>query len=199
MAIDWTASKVKEIRLADASAPSRLILIINQSASTAPDTIMKKFLGVIFSTAILLSACSTTQVSESETRAEYDRIVARMTDQEYNVRHILVEHRWQAEAALVRIKSGEAFGPVARDVSQDPGSAPQGGEMGWNVPAHFVPEFSEAMVRLGASGLTAEPVKSPFGWHVIEVTGMRKEQPPPFDELKDQIAKRLKQKKERLR
>lgn len=155
---------------------------------------MKIFLVAILSTVVLVSACSTTQVSEDEARAEYDRIVARMTDQEYNVRHILVEHRWQAEAALARIKSGEAFGSVARDLSQDPGSAPQGGEMGWNVPKNFVPEFSDAMVRLAPSGLTAEPVKSPFGWHVIEVTSLRKVQAPPFDEVRDQIVKRLKQK-----
>lgn len=160
-----------------------------------PDKVMKIILGTLLATAALVSACSTIQVSEAEARAEYEKVVAQMTGQEYDVRHILVEHRWQADAALNRIKAGESFGTVARDVSQDPGSAPEGGEMGWNGPKNFVPEFSEAMVRLGPNGLTQEPVKSPFGWHVIEVTGVRKAQVPPFDEVKDQILKRLKQKK----
>jgi len=157
---------------------------------------MKTVIKALFSTALLLSICSITQASEAEVRAEYDRIVARMTDKEYNVRHILVEHLWQAEAALARIKSGESFGSVARDLSTDPGSAPKGGEMGWNSPDIFPPEFSETMVRLVPKGLAAEPVKSPYGWHVIEVTSSRKLQHPSFEQVKDKIAKRLKQKRE---
>ena len=155
---------------------------------------MKKIQALLLSAAFLLSACSTTQIPESEVRAEYERIVSHMTDKEYNVRHILVEHRWQAEVALNRIKAGESFGAVARDVSKDPGSAPQGGEMGWNGPKNFIEEFSEVMVRLAPRGLNQEPVKTRFGWHIIEVTDTRKVQAPPFDEVKGQIEKRLKQK-----
>lgn len=154
---------------------------------------MKNSLALLILAAALLSACSTAHVSEAEMRAEYERIAARVTDKEYNVRHILVEHRWQAEIALTRIRAGESFGAVARDLSQDPGSAPEGGEMGWNGPKNFVDDFSDAMVRLAPKGLNAEPVKSRFGWHVIEVTATRTAQIPPFEAVKDQIRRRLEQ------
>lgn len=149
---------------------------------------------LLIAAAVMLSACSTTHVSEAEMKAEYERIAARITDKEYNVRHVLVEHRWQAEIALGRIKAGESFGAVARDVSKDPGSAPEGGEMGWNGPKNFVEDFSDAMVRLAPKGLNPEPVKSRFGWHVIEVTDTRAAQIPPFEAVKEQIRKRLEQK-----
>ena len=156
---------------------------------------MKSFPGLIIFIAIYLSACAGPQISESEARAEYAKIVSLISSNEYNVRHILVESQSQATAALTRIKAGESFGSVAREVSQDQGSAPQGGEMGWNDPRNFVPEFSKAMVTLTPNGLTQEPVRSPFGWHIIEVTATRKSTVPPFEEVRDKIMQRLKQKR----
>lgn len=134
-------------------------------------------------------------VTEAEMRAEYERVVALVSDQEYQVRHILVQHKEEADAALRRIRAGEPFGAVAHSVSRDPGSAMEGGDLGWNDPRNFVGEFSRAMVRLAPAGMTQEPVRSPFGWHVIEVTGVRKAVMPPFEEVKEQIARRLRQKR----
>lgn len=153
---------------------------------------------LLVSAALLLSACAATQIQipDSELRAEYDRVIARMTGQEYKVRHILFSQRSEAEVALARIKAGELFGTVAREVTIDAGSRPMGGELGWNKPQYFTPEFSEVMVRLAPKGLTPEPIKSRFGWHIIEVTDARKEQVPPFEEVKGKIETRLRQQRE---
>uniref|UniRef100_UPI0040396357 peptidylprolyl isomerase n=1 Tax=Variovorax sp. BK018 TaxID=3450241 RepID=UPI0040396357 len=112
-------------------------------------------------------------------------------ESEYNVRHIMVRSKDQAEAALARVHAGESFGAVANAVSLDEGSNRKGGELGWNLGAHFTPEFSVAMTALGPAGIVDSPVHTPFGWHIIEVTGMRPLTMPPFEELRAQLAQRL--------
>lgn len=97
------------------------------------------------------------------------------------VRHILITPneiideetaRQRLEDAVERIKGGEDFGEVAKLLSDDPGSANSGGEMGWTDPGTFVPEFEEVANNLDI-GLMSEPFRSRFGWHVLEVTGRR--------------------------
>lgn len=131
------------------------------------------------------------EVTPAQVRAEYDRIVAQLDAKEYKVRHILVDKQSQAQSALDRIKAGESFEAVAREVSQDPGSAKEGGDLGWNVPGNFTKGFSTSMKSLAPHGLSPQPVQTEFGWHVIEVTAERAMPIPPFDEVKDNIAERL--------
>lgn len=134
------------------------------------------------------------EVTPAQVRAEYDRIVAQIDAKEYKVRHILVEKQTEAQAALKRIKDGESFESVAREVSRDPGSGKEGGDLGWNGPGNFVPRFSQGMTSLAPRGLSPEPVKTEFGWHVIEVSGERVAPIPSFDEVKGKIAERLRRK-----
>jgi len=97
------------------------------------------------------------------------------------VRHILVTPdeiideetaQQRLEDAIERINGGEAFGEVAKLLSDDPGSANNGGEMGWSDPGTFVPEFEEIMAEL-VPGTLSEPFRSRFGWHVMEVMDRR--------------------------
>lgn len=69
------------------------------------------------------------------------------------------------------VQGGESFADVARVVSED-ASAPQGGDLGWVNPGETVPSFEEAMNKL-APGEVSEPIKSPFGWHIIQVEERR--------------------------
>lgn len=131
------------------------------------------------------------QVSELDIRAAYDRLAAQPQPIEYKVRHILVDTQEKAQAALDRIHRGEPFNVVAGDVSVDGGSMFQGGDLGWNLPAYFAPEFSKAMVALAPKGLSAAPLHSQFGWHVIEVTDARPKAFPPYEQVRDQIAEGL--------
>jgi peptidyl-prolyl cis-trans isomerase SurA len=71
-----------------------------------------------------------------------------------------------------RIEHGEDFATLARSHSQDPGSASEGGDLGWVTPGEMVPEFEQAMDQL-ANGQISEPVQSRFGWHLIQVLERR--------------------------
>lgn len=110
------------------------------------------------------------------------RGVSRQSEIEQSmIRHILVTPneiideetaRQRLDDAIERIKGGEDFGEVAKLLSDDPGSANDGGEMGWSDPGNFVPEFEEVANSMEL-GVMSEPFRSRFGWHVLEVIGRR--------------------------
>jgi peptidyl-prolyl cis-trans isomerase SurA len=98
-------------------------------------------------------------------------------------RHILVKpseilSEEQARELLVSLKSraqaGEDFGDLAREFSEDIGSAQEGGELGWTVPGQLVPEFEAAMGNTPVDGIS-DPVRTQFGWHIVKVEGRRDE------------------------
>ena len=81
------------------------------------------------------------------------------------------EDKARAKVADVirRVKGGEDFGKLAAEVSEDPGSKTKGGELGWVKKGEMVPQFEEALFGLKQGGITAEPVRTPFGYHAIKV------------------------------
>ena len=101
----------------------------------------------------------------------------------------------EAKALTAQIKGGASFEEAAKKSSKDPGSAPKGGELDWAAPGNYVPEFSQAMTKLQKGGLTDEPVKSQFGWHILKLDDVRNAQFPAFEEVKPQIQQRLTQQK----
>lgn len=134
-------------------------------------------------------------VSDAEVQAEYDKFVAANGGKEYHTRHILVENEADAKQIIADIKKGKKFEDIAKAKSKDPGSAPNGGDLDWATAASYVPEFSQAMVKLGKGQMTQEPVKTQFGWHVIRVDDIRDAQLPKLEEVKPQIAQQLQQQK----
>ena len=103
--------------------------------------------------------------------------LVRQTD----VRHILIKptevlDEVAAEALAgelkQRIEAGENFGDLARQYSDDIGSAAEGGELGWTNPGQMVPEFEAAMAGT-SEGAISEPVRSEFGWHILQVEARR--------------------------
>lgn len=100
---------------------------------------------------------------------------------EVHVRHILIkpseirsedETRRLAERLYQRIVAGEDFAELAKNFSEDPGSALNGGDLNWIDPNSLVPEFREVMAKT-PSGELSKPFQSPYGWHVLEVLGRR--------------------------
>ena len=98
-----------------------------------------------------------------------------------DVRHILIKptevlSEEAAETLAVELKTrigdGESFGDLARQYSDDIGSAAEGGELGWTNPGQMVPEFEAAMASATEGEVTA-PFRSEFGWHILEVKGRR--------------------------
>ena len=84
--------------------------------------------------------------------------------------HILVEKQSQALAILDRIKNGEKFGKLAKDLSIDSGSAKRDGNLGYFTKGKMVKQFEEVAFKLQI-GQVSEPVKSEFGYHIIKRLG----------------------------
>ncbi|MEZ0149453.1 MAG: peptidylprolyl isomerase [Candidatus Reddybacter sp.] len=103
--------------------------------------------------------------------------------QQTEIRHILVKpneilskegaHEKISELRE-RIVAGEDFADLAREFSEDPGTALKGGELGWSTSGQFVPIFESTAAKLAIDAIS-EPVFSQFGWHIIQVTGRRNE------------------------
>jgi peptidyl-prolyl cis-trans isomerase C len=106
----------------------------------------------------------------------------------------LVEKEDEAKGIIEKLKGGAKFEELAK-ASKDPGSAEQGGDLGWAPSDAFVKPFSEAMMSLKAGDVTPAPVKTQFGFHVIKLEETRDSQLPPFDQVKAQIAESLQQRK----
>lgn len=135
----------------------------------------------------------TNTVSDADAQAEYNKFAAANSGKEFKARHILVETEDQAKKILADLKKGAKFEDVAKKQSKDPGSGANGGDLDWASPSSFVPEFSEAMVKLNKGETTAAPVKTQFGYHIIRVDDIRQAQLPKFDEVKPQIIQQLQQ------
>jgi len=134
-------------------------------------------------------------VTDAEVKAEYDKFAAANGGKEYRARHILVDNEDQAKAIIASLKKGAKFEDIAKKSSKDPGSGANGGDLDWANAGSYVPEFSEAMVKLGKGQMTAVPVKTQFGYHIIRVDDVREAQLPPFEQVKPQIAQQLMQQK----
>ncbi len=134
-------------------------------------------------------------VTDAEIKAEYDKFVAANGGKEYRARHILVEKEDEAKALIADLKKGGKFEDLAKKASKDPGSGANGGDLDWANAASYVPEFSNAMVKLEKGQMTEAPVKSQFGYHIIRVDDVRDAQLPKMEEVKPQITQQLTQSK----
>ncbi|MCO5090110.1 peptidylprolyl isomerase [Bosea sp. (in: a-proteobacteria)] len=124
----------------------------------------------------------------------YDDTTKAMTpEEEVHARHILIEDEAQAKAAAERLKKGEDFAKLAAELSKDPGSGKEGGDLGWFTKDRMVPEFAEAAFKLN-KGEVSEPVKSQFGWHIIKLEDKRSKPLPDFAAVKAQIDQYLERK-----
>lgn len=132
--------------------------------------------------------------SDEAIKAEYDRLKSNSSAKEFKARHILVETEDEAKAIILKLSTGEKFETLAT-ASKDPGSKDTGGELGWSQPKDFVKPFSDALIALEKGKYTATPVKSEFGWHVIQLDDSRTAEPPPLEQVKAQLAQHLQQQK----
>ena len=134
-------------------------------------------------------------VTDADLKAEYDKFAAANSGKEYKARHILVEKESEANAIIASLKKGGKFEDIAKKQSKDPGSGAKGGDLDWANPSSYVPEFTEALLKLNKGQMTNTPVKSQFGFHVIRVDDIRNAQLPAFEEVKPQIAQQMQQQK----
>ncbi|WP_448507251.1 SurA N-terminal domain-containing protein [Immundisolibacter sp.] len=118
------------------------------------------------------------------------------------VRHILVrvaddatpetveQARTKAAALRARLVAGDDFAALAKAESADPGSADQGGDLGFIDRGSMTPAFDEAAFTLARNTLS-EPVRTPFGFHLLEVTDIKPSRVPPLAEVRDMLRQRI--------
>jgi peptidyl-prolyl cis-trans isomerase C len=126
--------------------------------------------------------------TDQELHAEYD---AAADKTEYHARHILVPTKEKAEQLIKKIKGGAKFEDVAKTESTDT-SKNNGGDLGWFTTARMVKPFGDAVKTLKKGEMTAEPVQTQFGWHIIKLEDTRD---APFDQMKPQLSNIVIQKK----
>jgi len=131
-------------------------------------------------------------LNEADLKQEYKRQVAQIKiPNEYQVRHILVKTAAEAEALITELGNGKAFKELATEKSIDTSSAKQEGQLGWVTESQVEPEFSTAMVKLEKGQSTTNPIKTKYGWHIIELEDIRSVALPAFESVKDQLQSAL--------
>lgn len=137
--------------------------------------------------------------TEEEIEARYEADKSRLTrDEQRRARHILIQvaedaseeevaaARKKAEGLVTRLRAGEDFATLAKEFSDDPGSAVEGGDLGLFGKGMMVPEFEAAAFTL-AQDQISDPVRSPFGFHIIQVTEIQPAQVPALAEVREQL------------
>ncbi|HDN26718.1 MAG TPA: hypothetical protein ENG03_06410 [Thioploca sp.] len=121
-------------------------------------------------------------------RRLYDQQVAHIkVPNEYKVRHILVKTKKRAKAIIAELDEGQSFAKLAKEKSTDIGSAKNEGDMGWITKSTVGAEFGAAVEKLAKGQYTAAPVKSEYGWHIIQLDDLRGVALPSFESVKDRI------------
>ena len=139
-------------------------LLVREAKNAATDAAMKKF---------------------------YDEQIGQIKPtEEVRARHILIEGEEDAKKALARVKGGEDFAKVAKEVSKDPGSGAEGGDLGFFTKDRMVPEFAEAAFAM-KPGEVSGLVKSQFGFHIIKLEERRMKPVPTLEQVKDRLAQAL--------
>ena len=148
-------------------------------------------------------------INEADLKTYYEQNAARLSGkEERRASHILITSPASAPAAerekararaqellAAARKAPDSFADLARKNSQDPGSATNGGDLDFAAPGAYVPEFSQAMVKLKKGEMTQVPVKTQFGFHIIRLDDTREAQFPEFDAVKGQLQQGIAQQK----
>ena len=133
-------------------------------------------------------------VNDEKLKAFYDDAVKNLPkEDEARARHILVPTEDEAKAIAAKIKAGEDFAKLAKELSKDPGSGKDGGDLGYFSKDRMVKEFSDAAFAMKPGDISA-PVKSQFGWHLIKLEDRRVKPAPALAEVKDELSRYLVQK-----
>ncbi|MGP2494134.1 peptidylprolyl isomerase [Mesorhizobium sp. PUT5] len=132
------------------------------------------------------------KITDADIRARYDKSVAEAPPvNEVHARHILVKTKEEAEAIIKQLDGGADFQKLANEHTSDPSGKTNGGDLGYFGPGQMVPEFEKAAFALEPGAYTKEPVQTQFGWHIIKVEDKRAQQPPAFDQVKEQVRSAL--------
>jgi peptidyl-prolyl cis-trans isomerase C len=134
-------------------------------------------------------------ITDSDLKAEYDRQINLIGDsQEYNLKQIIVANEADSKAIISALKRGESFEKLAKEKSLDP-SKEQGGNLGWVLAKQIIPEIANVLANMSRGSLTAAPIQTSLGWHVIKLEDSRQFKAPTFEESKVRVQQTLMQAK----
>lgn len=135
------------------------------------------------------------QIQDKQVQAAYKDYVASLEEvEERKARHILVDEESQAKEIIQELNKGEDFAALAKEHSTGPTGA-NGGDLGWFTKDAMVPEFSEAAFSMKKGDVSSAPVKTEFGWHVVQLDDVRQKPKPTFEELESYLVVQLRQEK----
>ena len=130
-------------------------------------------------------------VADADIQKEYERAKSQTGEREYHARHILLSTEDEAKGVIAELKKGAKFDEIAQKKSLDEGSRPKGGDLDWNVPSNFDKAFSDVMVKLEKGKLSEVPVRTRFGFHVIQLDDVRAVNFPPLSQVRQQLQQRI--------
>ncbi|MFK8249971.1 peptidylprolyl isomerase [Ancylobacter terrae] len=155
--------------------------------------------------AVLADATKAALSDEAMKKTYEEALKQQKPEEEVHARHILIrvedagnekasaEAKKKIEDVIARVKKGEDFATVAKQVTEDPSGKQDGGDLGFFTKDQMVPEFANVAFAM-KPGEVSEPVKTQFGWHVIKVEEKREKPLPTLDQVKPQIEQYLAQK-----
>jgi len=143
--------------------------------------------------ALFESEVKANPITDADLQKEYDKFKASMGTTEYKVRHILVDKEEDAKQIIADLGKGGDFAKIAKEKSKDPGSKENGGDLDWGPAARYVKPFADAVTTQAKGKVSAAPVKTDFGYHVILVDDSRPLKVPEFAEVKEQFRQRAQQ------
>ena len=132
--------------------------------------------------------------TEADVRKEYERVKAERggdAGKQYKSRHILVKEEAEAKQIVADLDAGGDFAAIAKEKSQDTGTKDEGGELDFAEAESYVRPFGEALKALKKGERTKEPVKTTYGYHIIELEDVKTVPFPEFDLVKAQIQQGL--------
>ncbi|UTW07642.1 SurA N-terminal domain-containing protein [Pseudomonas benzenivorans] len=139
------------------------------------------------------------EVADEDLQSAYESEIANLAEQR-RAAHILIEvsdalddeqAKAKIEAVQERLQQGDDFAALAKELSNDPGSAAEGGDLGYAGQGVYDPVFEEALYALGENEVSA-PVRTEFGWHLIKLLGVQAPEVPSFESLKSKLVRDLK-------
>ncbi len=132
------------------------------------------------------------KVNDQTIQARYDAKIKELANvEEVKAAHVLVASEEEAKAIAEELAKGADFATVAKEKSTDKGSGANGGDLGWFTKEVMVKEFADAAFAMKPGEISAQPVKSQFGWHVIKLIERRTRQPPSLEEMRPGIETEL--------
>lgn len=138
-------------------------------------------------------------ITDADVQAEYNKEIASLGPQgmivEYKVSDIAVASEADAQAALNRIKKGEAFDKVAKSVSLGPNKV-QGGAVGWVQPGQLGPQMGGVIASLSKGQVSPAPIQMGQGWFLVKLEDKRTSKPPTFEQAKAAIRAGMAQRKQ---